>query len=105
MGLPFPVGRKNEAVTMDETRRFPAVPIMPDYKGAIEKGKAKNGYNVIGDGIVSPPPCSPQPICRMWEGLMPEPLLLLRWKHRTPEHRRKRSRQAGETFLFECSPL
>jgi len=100
--LPYPIGKKGDFVQMEEPIRW-KFPQIADYAGAIKKYKEEHNVEIIGDGIIAPPPCHPQPICRMWEGSIPEPLLLLKW---SMEEQRSRKRHSGQAFLFQgISPI
>merc|ERR1719440_363421 len=118
--IPYPVGTEGNWVTMEEPIRF-RFPMAADYKGDINKYKVKKDVNVIGqmpfgEDILQGPPCSPQPVCRLWEGggdpedtpdadeeeAMPAPLLLLTWTLPSRSQLKKDlKRQAGEAFLFD----
>eukprot|EP00427_Karlodinium_veneficum_P041463 CAMPEP_0169248586 /NCGR_PEP_ID=MMETSP1016-20121227/35928_1 /TAXON_ID=342587 /ORGANISM="Karlodinium micrum, Strain CCMP2283" /LENGTH=155 /DNA_ID=CAMNT_0009329405 /DNA_START=51 /DNA_END=518 /DNA_ORIENTATION=+ len=94
--LPYPYGTKNSFFYMEDPIRF-KWPGMSDYKGIMNNYAKKTGAHMIGEGIISTPPCSPQPVCRMWEGCVQEPLMLLNWQLIA---RQDKKRCTGEEFLF-----
>merc|ERR1711865_942746 len=77
--VPYPLGRKNQGVSMEEPIRW-ALPQIANNAGKIRKYKEKYNVNITGEGAIAPPPCTPQPLCRFIEGSISQPLLLLRWK-------------------------
>eukprot|EP00747_Dinoflagellata_sp_TGD_P169640 gnl/TRDRNA2_/TRDRNA2_199125_c0_seq1.p1 gnl/TRDRNA2_/TRDRNA2_199125_c0~~gnl/TRDRNA2_/TRDRNA2_199125_c0_seq1.p1 ORF type:complete len:226 (-),score=28.33 gnl/TRDRNA2_/TRDRNA2_199125_c0_seq1:11-688(-) len=79
--IPWPYGTKGEWVSMDDALRKASWPgdwklWNGDYKGKIKKYLKKRHAHLIGEGIIAPPPCWPQPICKIWEGSA-APILLL----------------------------
>merc|ERR1739838_1157364 len=81
---------------MEDPIRF-KFPGMADYKGMMNNYAKKSGAHMIGEGILTTPPCAPQPVCRMWEGCMREPMLLWNWQLVALKRKRRCS---GEEFLF-----
>merc|ERR1712129_163532 len=65
--IPYPVGKKNSYDSYEDATlwRWPGP---ANYRAMIQKRKKDYGVNMIGEGIIAPPPCSPQPWCRAIEG-------------------------------------
>merc|ERR1712087_560045 len=72
---PWPIGTKNQAVSMEQALRH--VYWFGDYKEDLEDYAKEHNGMVIGDGIVAPPPCDPQPVCQLMEGSAMDPSIAL----------------------------
>lgn len=63
--LPWPYGTKDGWYSQDEALRYMWPWESRDYARHINEFVKERNAHLIGDGVLAPPPCEPQPLCRL----------------------------------------
>jgi len=72
-----PFGTKDSWISPEEALRWYSPWLGKNYKGQLKSYVHERKAHLIGDGIIAPPPCSPQPFCQLIEGQTAPPQLFL----------------------------
>merc|ERR1719215_989792 len=103
----YPFGTKGSFRSPEEALRFGAR--FGNYAGKMRDFAADREAYMIGEGSVAPPPCEPQPFCRVHEGQVPSLLAITVSAPEDNPNEQWRRRQVAESFLSfvpsQCSAL
>lgn len=65
---PYPYGTKGSWVSPEAALRHKW---FGNFAGKMREYASERNAHMIGEGVVAPPPCTPQPICQLLEGSAP----------------------------------